>query len=54
MLLTDSICPGDCKEKVPVKFLNYNNVKDRLHIGKKNYIRDGGTIGEATVVEFYK
>jgi hypothetical protein len=47
-----SIYPGDCKEMVPVKFLDYNNVKNKLHIGKKIYIRDGGTVGEAIVVDF--
>lgn len=47
-----SIYPGDNKDRVPVKFLNYDNIKNRLHIGKKIYIRDGGTIGEAIVAEF--
>ena len=54
MLLAEisSMYPGDCKERVPVKFLNYDNVKNTLHIGKKIYIRDGGTVGEAIVVDF--
>jgi|GEM_PF-1494085 hypothetical protein len=54
MLLAEisSIYPVDCKERVPVKFLNYDNVKNKLHIGKKIYIRDGGTVGEAIVVDF--
>lgn len=53
MLLEDisSIYPGDSKERVPVKFLNYDVVQNKLHIGKKIYIRDGGTVGEAIVVD---
>jgi hypothetical protein len=49
-----SIYPGDSREKVPVKFLNYDNVKNKLYVGKKIYIRDGGTIGEAMVVDFFE
>lgn len=47
-----SISPGDVKENVAIKFLNYDGVKDKLYIKKKFYIRESGIIGEGVVTDF--
>ncbi len=47
-----SINPGDSKDNIAIKFLNYDGVKNKLHINKKFYIRESGIIGEGVITDF--
>jgi hypothetical protein len=53
MLFTEvtSIHPGDSKDNIGIKFLNYDGVKDKLLINKKVYIRESGIIGEGIIID---
>lgn len=48
------ISPGDIKDNVAIKFLNYDGVKDKLNINKKFYIRESGIIGEGVITSVEK
>jgi hypothetical protein len=49
-----SICPGDSKDNIPIKFLDYEGVKNELCKNRKFYMWEGGIIGEGTILDFVK
>jgi len=55
LLLGDigSIYPGDFKKSVPLKFLNSENILDKLTVGSILKIREGKYIGKAEVSKIF-
>lgn len=46
-----SISPGECKRRVPIKFLSSESALNKLKKNSQFLIRDGQIIGKGTVIE---